>query len=78
MHEPTTPLLSTPPLTRRRCAACTSGTTSCKPRKDPGGTSNIPLEIWIEHPDPGGVSWTKRVFSSTVVSKSTTNPTCSA
>jgi hypothetical protein len=53
-------------------------TTSCIPRTEPGCTSStIPLPMAIEQADPGGVSWTKRILSSTRWSWSALKPTCS-
>ena len=37
----------------------------------------IPLPMAIEHADPGGVSWTKRISSLTRWSWSALKPTCS-
>ena len=33
------------------------------PRSEPGGASVSPTPIWIEQPEPGGVSWTTRKSS---------------
>jgi hypothetical protein len=55
-----------------------SGTTSCSPRTEPGAPSAMPVLIWIEQPDPGGVSCTKRTSSLGASSKSTWKPTWSA
>ena len=43
----------------------------------PGGVSTIPLPRAIEHADPGGVSWTKRISSLTLWSWSALKPACS-
>jgi hypothetical protein len=40
-------------------------TTSCSPCTEPGSVSMIPVPMAIEHPEPGGVSWTNRISSLT-------------
>src|SRR6185437_13733782 len=57
-------------------AASMSATTSCA-RAVPGATSVIPTPSAIEQAEPGGVSCTKRSFSSTVWSWSAWKPACS-
>ena len=49
----------------RPCAASMSATTSWSPSTEPGFASVSPLPMAIEQPDPGGVSWTKRISSLT-------------
>src|SRR5690606_3328583 len=72
-------LTSTPRAASSAQAASRSGTTSCRPLREPGGISGTaPCPITIEQPDPGGVSWTIRPSSPTRVSWSTRNPTWSA
>ena len=44
------------------CAASASATTICRPCTEPGAASVSPLPIAIEQAEPGGVSWTKRIF----------------
>ena len=55
-------------------AARMSETTICIPWTEPAGASVTPFPIAIEHADPGGVSWTKRMPSPTSMSTSATNP----
>src|SRR5215213_4970349 len=58
-------------------AASISETTSSKPSSTPGGMFRIPALRWIEQPEPGGVSWTRRIPSPIWVSRSTAKPACS-
>ena len=56
---------SMPRLRSSLCAAWASLTTSCKPAAEPGALSVSPWPIAIEQPEPGGVSWMKRMVSLT-------------
>jgi hypothetical protein len=72
-------LTATPRPSSSARAARRSGTTSCRPRSEPGGMwGTIPSPTTMEQPDPGGVSWTTRCPGPTRVSWSTSKPTCSA
>jgi hypothetical protein len=51
-----------------------SSTTSWSPWTEPGSVSMTPLPSAIEHADPGGVSWMKRMSSLTVWSWSALKP----
>ena len=72
-----TSLTSTPRPERSSCAASMSATTSCRPCTEPGSVVMIPIPMAIEHPEPGGVSCTKRISSLTRWSWSALKPTCS-
>src|SRR6185437_14468401 len=56
---------STPRASRSSRARSMSGTTSCRPSREPGGIWWAPLVRAIEQAEPGGVSWTKRSSSVT-------------
>jgi hypothetical protein len=70
---------STPLSTSSVRAPSMSGTTSCRPLSEPGSMPAsdgwdagchvyTPVPIRIEHPEPGGVSWTTRYSSVNAVS----------
>ena len=65
---------STPRSASAARAASASSTTTCSPSTDPGAISLSPRPIAIEHAEPGGVSWTKRISSLTAWSWSAVNP----
>ena len=54
--------------------ASTSATMSRMPCTEPGVALTIPFPRAIEHADPGGVSWMKRMSSLTAWSWSATKP----
>ncbi|KUL34965.1 hypothetical protein ADL22_29150 [Streptomyces sp. NRRL F-4489] len=69
----------TPRASNSPRAAVTSGTTSCTPCTEPGGTGTTPSPApsTIEQSEPGGVSCTMRTPPPSRMSWSTAKPTCS-
>ncbi len=68
---------STPRPRRSSYASSMSVTTTCMWSSDPGVIRVSPLPMAIEHAEPGGVSWTKRMSSLTVTSWSALKPSFS-